>query len=109
MTPGDAHRVDVVRPRNPAILPLGPLIFNYHCVYRPCLELGCLAISRQPRGSSTCARAAATAFRGSARLRQCLSEGYGGVVAQPRGLFASHFAALKNATILRSFDAHEGV
>ena len=28
MTPGDAHRVGVVRPRKPAILPLGPLIFN---------------------------------------------------------------------------------
>ena len=28
MTPDDAHRVGVVRPRNPAILPPGPLIFN---------------------------------------------------------------------------------
>ena len=28
MTPGDAHRVGVVRPRKPATLPLGPLIFN---------------------------------------------------------------------------------
>ena len=28
MTPGGAYRVGVARPRNPAILPLGPLIFN---------------------------------------------------------------------------------
>ena len=28
MTPGGAYRVGAVRPRNPAILPLGPLIFN---------------------------------------------------------------------------------
>ena len=27
-------------------------------------------------------------------------------MAQPRGFFASHFAALKNATILRSFDSY---
>ena len=28
MTPGGAYRVGVARPRNPAILPPGPLIFN---------------------------------------------------------------------------------
>ena len=28
MTPGDAYWVGVARPRKPAILPLGPLIFN---------------------------------------------------------------------------------
>mgnify|MGYP004376945171 CR=1 FL=1 len=43
MTPGDAHRVGVVRPRNPAILPPGPLIFNIIVFI--------------------CARAAAAAFR----------------------------------------------
>ena len=28
MTPGDAYWVGAARPRKPAILPLGPLIFN---------------------------------------------------------------------------------
>ena len=106
MTPGDAHRVGVVRPRNPAILPLVRLFLISLC-------LSALPRARLPShpadfGVYLCVlapRPPAAAFRRSARLRSRLSEGYGGVVEWPRGLFASHFAALKNATILRSFDS----
>ena len=77
MTPGGAYRVGVVWPRKPANLLLGPLILIL------CLST-CGLASRPPR------------FAGRARCGRVCLRGTKGVVAQPRGLFASHFAGRNN-------------
>ena len=82
MTPGGAYRVGVVRPRKPAILPrpflarffLISIVFIYLC--------GLASWPSRFAGRADCGRV-------------CL-RGTKGVVAEPRGLFASHFADRNN-------------